>query len=154
MWRQQNEEENMTNTLVVGYDGSESGERALAFAAALAKSQGLSVTVAHVLEWSPYTFLTPQELEERHSRRTEEMARAESMVVSPVLKKLAADGIEAAADIKYGHIADTICQIAKDRGASQVVIGRTGHSKLTSRLFGSVAGTLAQASPVPVTIVP
>ena len=144
----------MTNTIVVGYDGSESAERALEFAAARAKSQGVSVTVAHVLEWSPYTFLTPEELEERHARRTEEMARAESIVVAPVLEKLTGQGIEATADIKYGHIADTVCQIAKDRGASQVVIGRTGHSSLTSRLFGSVAGTLAQASPVPVTIVP
>ena len=144
----------MTNTIVVGYDGSESAERALEFAAARAKSQGVSITVAHVLEWSPYTFLTPEELEERHARRTEEMARAESVVVAPVLKKLADQGVEATADIKYGHIADTVCQIAKDSGASQIVIGRTGHSSLTSRLFGSVAGTLAQASPVPVTIVP
>lgn len=144
----------MTNTIVVGYDGSESAERALEFAAARAKSQGVSVTVAHVLEWSPYTFLTPEELEERHARRTEEMARAESIVVAPVLAKLIDQGIEATADIKYGHIADTVCQIAKDSGASQIVIGRTGHASLTSRLFGSVAGTLAQASPVPVTIVP
>ncbi len=144
----------MTKTIVVGYDGSKSAERALEFAAARAKSQGETVTVAHVLEWSPYTFLTPEELEERHARRTEEMARAESMVIAPVLEKLAAQGVDATADIKYGHIADTICQIASDKDAAQVVIGRTGHSKLASRLFGSVAGTLAQASPVPVTIVP
>ena len=144
----------MTNTIVVGYDGSESAERALEFAAERAKSQGVSVTVAHVLEWSPYTFLTPEELEERHARRTEELKRAESVVVAPVLERLAGQGIEASADIKYGHIADTLCQIATDRGANQVVIGRTGHSSLTSRIFGSVAGTLAQVSPVPVTIVP
>ncbi len=144
----------MTNTIVVGYDGSESAGRALEFAVSRAKSQGVSVTVAHVLEWSPYTFLTPEELEERHARRTEEMARAETIVVAPVLEKLQSQGVEATADIKYGHIADTICQIATDSGASQIVIGRTGHSSLTSRLFGSVAGTLAQASPVPVTIVP
>ena len=126
----------MTNTIVVGYDGSESAERALEFAAERAKSQGVSVTVAHVLEWSPYTFLTPEELEERHARRTEELKRAESVVVAPVLERLAGQGI------------------ATDRGANQVVIGRTGHSSLTSRIFGSVAGTLAQVSPVPVTIVP
>lgn len=144
----------MSNTIVVGYDGSASAERALALATAHAKSQGTSVTVAHVLEWSPYTFLTPEELEERHARRTEEMARAETTVVAPVLEKLASEGVDATAAIKYGHIADTICQIAKDLEASQVVIGRTGHSALATRLFGSVAGTLAQSSPVPVTIVP
>lgn len=144
----------MTETIVVGYDGSDSANRALEFAAARAKSQGASVTIAHVLEWSPYTFLTPQELEERHARRTDELKRAESTVVAPVMEKLTAQGIKATADIKYGHIADTICKIAKDANANQVVIGRTGHSALASRLFGSVAGTLAQASPVPVTIVP
>lgn len=144
----------MTETIVVGYDGSDSAARALEFAAALAKSNGASLTVAHVLEWSPYTFLTPQELEERHARRTEELKRAESSVVAPVLEKLSAEGVTATADIKYGHIAETVCKIAEDCNASQVVIGRTGHSSLTTRIFGSVAGTLAQVAPVPVTIVP
>lgn len=144
----------MTDTIVVGYDGSESANRALEFAKTHAKAQGSSIVVAHVLEWSPYAFLTPEELEERHARRTEELTRAESTVVAPILEKLAAEGISAEADIKYGHIAETVCKIAKDRNASQVVIGRTGHSSLATRLFGSVAGTLAQAAPVPVTIVP
>jgi len=144
----------MTKTIVVGYDGSESADRAIDFATERAKSQGVSVTVAHVLEWSPYSFLTPQEIEERHARRTEELKRAEEMVVAPVLKKLSAAGVETRSEIKYGHIADTICDVAKSANAAQIVIGRTGHSSLTSRLFGSVAGTLAQASPVPVTIVP
>ncbi|NKB27619.1 MAG: universal stress protein [Rhodobacteraceae bacterium] len=144
----------MTKTIVVGYDGSESADRAIDFATERAKSQGVSITVAHVLEWSPYSFLTPQEIEERHARWTEELKRAEEMVVAPVLKKLSAAGVEARSEIKYGHIADTICDVAKSANAAQIVIGRTGHSSLTSRLFGSVAGTLAQASPVPVTIVP
>jgi len=144
----------MTETIVVGYDGSESADRALNFAAVRAKSQGASVTVVHVLEWSPYAFLTPQEIEERHARRTEELSRAKSAVVASALETLSAAGVEASADIKYGHIADTICSIASDSNATQIVIGRTGHSTLSSRLFGSVAGTLAQASPVPVTIVP
>ena len=63
-------------------------------------------------------------------------------------------GVSATSALRYGQVAETLCAIIKDTGASQVVIGRTGHSELASRLFGSVAGTLAQASPVPVTIVP
>ena len=144
----------MTERIIVGYDGSEGAKRALDFAAARAKALGTHVTVAHVLEWSPYTFLTPEELEERHARRTEELKRAESSILAPVLEKLSADGVEADAVLKYGHIAETLCAIAKDAGANQVVVGRTGHSSLALKLFGSVAGSLAQASPVPVTIVP
>ena len=144
----------MSQTIVVGYDASTSGNRALEFALNEAKSKGANVLIAHVLEWSPYSFLTPEELEERHKRRGEELARAEQAVLGPVVEKAKAIGVSADTELRYGHIAETLCAIADEKSASQVVIGRTGHSELASRLFGSVAGTLAQASPVPVTIVP
>ena len=144
----------MSRKIVVGYDGSEGAKSALDFAIELARLQGGEVIIAHILEWSPYSFLTPTELEERHKRRTEELARAESAVLAPVLKQLEGAGVEVTTVLKYGHIAETICAIAKDEAASQIVVGRTGHSALSSRLFGSVAGSLAQAAPVPVTIVP
>lgn len=110
--------------------------------------------VAHVLEWSPYTFLTPTEIEERHARRTEELERAQTAVLEPVLTKLAGTGLEVVSELRYGHIAETLIKIAEEDGVDHLVIGRTGHSKLSSRIFGSVAGSLAQAAPVPVTIVP
>ena len=144
----------MSQTIVVGYDASTSGNRALEFALNEAKSKGANVLIAHVLEWSPYSFLTPEELEERHKRRGEELARAEQAVLGPVVEKAKAIGVAAETELRYGHIAETLCAIADEKSASQIVIGRTGHSELASRLFGSVAGTLAQASPVPVTIVP
>jgi nucleotide-binding universal stress UspA family protein len=144
----------MSHKIVVGYDGSESANAAVDFAVAVAKAQGGSIVIAHVLEWSPYTFLTPTELEERHSRRKEELARAETAVIGPVMDRISGTGVSASTALKYGHIAETLCDIAKDHGADQIVIGRTGHSSLSSRLFGSVAGSLAQAGPVPVTIVP
>ncbi len=144
----------MSEKIVVGYDDSDASKSALAFATTLAKAQGADLIVAHVLEWSPYSFLTPEELEERHVRRREEMSRAEEALLAPVRAELASAGVQAETVIKYGHIADTLAAIIKETGAKQVVIGRTGHSTLSSRLFGSVAGTLAQEATVPVTIVP
>ncbi|PWG16256.1 universal stress protein [Salibaculum griseiflavum] len=144
----------MSHKIVVGYDGSESADAALSFAIGVARAQGGSVVIAHVLEWSPYSFLTPTELEERHMRRSEELERAKSALLDPVVAKLSDSGVEVKTALKYGHIAETLCEVAKDEGADQIVIGRTGHSSLSSRLFGSVAGSLAQAGPVPVTIVP
>jgi nucleotide-binding universal stress UspA family protein len=144
----------MSQKIVVGYDDSSSAKSALEFAAALAKAQGSELIVAHVLEWSPYSFLTPQELEERHKRRKEELERAETALLKPTLEGLRAQGINVSTALRYGHIAETLCAIAQEQGASQIVVGRTGHSALSSRLFGSVAGSLAQAAPVPVTIVP
>ena len=144
----------MTETIVVGHDGSEGADRALEFAVERAKTRGASIIVAHVLEWSPYSFLTPEEIEERHARRSEELKRAETALIAPIMERLSGTGVEASSQIKYGHVADTLCAIVADSDANHVVIGKTGDSTLATRLFGSVAGTLVQASPVPVTIVP
>lgn len=144
----------MSKKIVLGFDNSESAKSALSFAVNIAKAEGADLVVAHVLEWSPYSFLTADELAERHKRRNEELQRAESALLKPVMTQLEGQGVNASSVLRYGHIAETLCAIIKDENATQVVIGRTGHSSLSSRLFGSVAGSLAQASPVPVTIVP
>lgn len=140
--------------IVLGYDDSEAAKSALDFAAGLAKAHGSELVIVHVLEWSPYSFLTPEEIEERHKRRNEELERAETALLGPAKARASAAGATVRTVMKYGHIAETLMKIVKDEGASQIVIGRTGHSSISSRLFGSVAGSLAQASPVPVTIVP
>lgn len=144
----------MSGTLVVGYDGSQTAERALAHAVEVAKKQDARIVLVHVLEWSPYSFLTPEELEERHSRRKEELARAESAVISPVKSRLEAEGLSVETQINYGHTAEILMKVAQDRGASQIVVGRDGHGGFASRFFGSTAATLVQLAPVPCTIVP
>ena len=142
----------MSTKFVVGYDGSPASERALAFATERAKAGGASLVVAYVLEWSPYSFLTPEELEQRHKRRKEELARADEAIIQPVMAKI--EGVSATSEIRYGGIAETISKIAEDTGASQVFIGRQGSTGFADRVFGSTAGKLAQIAPVPCTIVP
>lgn len=144
----------MASVFVAAYDGSSAGRRAVDHAVAQAKSAGASLVLAHVLEWSPYSFLTPEEIAERHKRRAEELKRAETAVMAPLTAELAKSGVSVTTEIKYGHVAETLCDIARDHGASQIFIGRTGQSSIVERLFGSVAGSLAQIAPVPCTIVP
>lgn len=144
----------MSRKIVVGFDGSDAAMRALDFTIAQVRSQGDSILIAHVLEWSPYSFLTPSEVEERHRRRTEELQRAEKAILTPVVGRVEAEGIPVSTVMRYGHIAETLCRIARDEGAAAIVIGRMGHSGFASRVFGSVAASLAQVAPVPVVIVP
>jgi len=110
--------------------------------------------VAYVIEWSPYTFNTPQENEVRHKRREEEIARAESDVIRPLVEELKKAGVAAEGVVRHGHAVEVLSKVAKERGASQIVIGRRGLSKLQALLFGSVASSLVQVSPVPVTVIP
>lgn len=144
----------MTIKFVVGYDGSSASDKAVSFAIEQAKLCSATIVVACVLEWSPYSFLTPTEIEERHKRRNEEMKRAQEAVVDPLIAKIKQSHGEVESVIRYGNIVDVLMSIAKDTEASQVFIGRTGESSFTDRVFGSVAGTLAAHCPVPVTIVP
>lgn len=144
----------MSNVLVVGYDDSPSSRRAVDFALALAKTNQASIVIAHVLEWSPYSFLTQEELAERHTRRKEELVRAEKAVITPIMEEMAQQGVQADSEMRYGSITDTLCDIARERNASQLIVGRMGDEGMVSRIFGSVAAGLAQASPVPCTIIP
>ena len=143
----------MTDTFIVGYDGSESSKRAVNFAAARAKSTGAKLHLVHVLEWSAYSFHTPEELAERHMRREQELDRANA-ILKPAVDDLTKAGHVATCESRHGHVGEILCGIAKDMGAVQVIVGRAGGSGLANRLLGSLAITLVQASPVPVTVVP
>ena len=143
----------MTDIYVVGFDDTDGSRRAIDFAAARAQRCGGTVHIVHVLEWSPYSFHTPEELSERHRRREEELDRANAML-KPVVDKLEASGVSASCEVRHGHAGDILATIAVEKSAAQIVIGRTGNSAFTARLLGGLAITLAQAAPVPVTIVP
>ena len=144
----------MNDVLLVGVDGSDEGARAVAFAADRAKESNSRLIVAYVIEWSPYTFNTPQENEERHKRREEEISRAETQVVHPLVDSLKSSGVDAEGMVRHGHAAEVLSQLASEQKAGQIFVGRRGLSRLQSMLFGSVAGSLVQISPVPVTVIP
>jgi nucleotide-binding universal stress UspA family protein len=144
----------MPTKYVVACDGSSASGRAVKAAVEQAKLTGASLLLVHVLEWSPYSFLTPEELEERHKRRSEELKRAQAALVDPLIASLTSEGVEASAIIRYGHVTQTLAEIAEKEGAAQIFIGRTGQSTLSKMVFGSVAASMAQIAPVPCTIVP
>jgi nucleotide-binding universal stress UspA family protein len=144
----------MADTLLVGVDGSEESARAANFAAARAKEASARLIVAYVIEWSPYTFNTPQENEVRHKRREEEITRAQCDFIEPLVTSLKRDGLNVEGVVRHGHAADVLSQIAREMKANQIFIGRRGVSKLQALLFGSVASTLVQVAPVPVTVIP
>ena len=139
--------------ILVGYDGTEAAQRAAEFAGQRAAAVGCAVHLVFVLEWSPYSFLSTKELEERHQRRTEELSRAEE-TLKPALDALAKLKVPVTSEVRYGHSGELICAIAKEKNASQIILGRKGGSALGARLLGSLPLTLVQASPVPVTVVP
>ena len=145
----------MTVKIVVGVDGEGTGDRALDYAKELAGAIGdCELLVVYVIEWSPYSFNTPEENEQRHKRREEEIASAQASVIEPTLASLKEAGVAAEGVVRHGNVADVLIEIAAQRNAVQIVVGRVGASGLKSLIFGSVTSKLVQVADVPVTVVP
>ena len=88
------------------------------------KRTGRAVLVVPcVLEWSPYSFLTMEEIAERHKLREKEVIRAPEAVVDPVCDKLRADGLNVSSEVpvwRSGRIPGDLA--AKARRAIIVVV--------------------------------
>ena len=144
----------MRNTYLVAVEGSEGSRRAVAHAIERAKASGADLLLVHVIDWSPYSFHTPEELSARHKRREEELTRAKDMILAPIAKMVDDAGIAASTEIRHGKGAETLAAMAKEHDVAQIIAGRSGESGVSSLLFGSTSSKLVQISSVPVLIVP
>jgi len=144
----------MANKILVALDGSDGSKRALSAAAQHARLTNSGLVLAYVIDWSPYSFHTPQELEERHKRRESEIERANDSVLNPEIAALEAEGISVETVVHHGKIAETLLELGDQHGISQIYIGRRGESRMHTMIFGSVSAALVQTSSVPVTVVP
>ncbi|MDQ2755910.1 MAG: universal stress protein [Actinomycetota bacterium] len=142
------------DTVIVGVDASDASRRATEFAATRAAQLGLSLVLVHVIPWSPYSFSTPGENERRGARKKEEIEAASTQVIAPLLELLAERDVEVETVVRHGDPVDLLVYLVGDLSALQVVVGRTGDSRVRQAIFGSIPGHLVQVSPVPVTVVP
>lgn len=144
----------MSSKIIVGHDGSKSGERAIAHAKQQASRIGdCEIVLVYVIEWSPFSFQTAEENEQRHKRREEEIRLAENRILEPAVKGLTDDGFNARGLVRHGDVADLLDAVAKKEGADQIVIARSSESGFAKRLFGSATASLAMHASVPLTIV-
>ncbi|MGB5292589.1 MAG: universal stress protein [Lysobacterales bacterium] len=144
----------MSSVLMVGVDGSDCGNRAVEYAADRARKSGAKIYIAYVIEWSQFTFSTAMENAERHQRREEEIQRAHSEIVDPIVERLSAEGLDVEGLVRHGHVADTLNALAKSKDAVNIILGRQGTSKLKAHVFGSVGSRLVQSAECAVTVVP
>jgi len=138
----------MSSKIVVGVDGSEGSDRAFAAAADVARRDGASVVLCHVVE---------------RIAAKGDMAplRADEPEVKESIEKQAADlreqGIDT--DIRFESIilggpARSLADIADEIGADLIVVGTRGHSALGGVLLGSVTQKLLHLASCPVLCVP
>lgn len=140
-----------TATIVVGVDGSDHAERALAWAveeAKLRQARIRLVTAWHVpvSAYGAPGFLptvTPSLEESTRSVAEEVAAAAEERVRSA--------GVEAETSVCHGQAADTLLEEAA--AADLLVVGSRGHGGFAGLLLGSVSAQCAHHAPCPLVIV-
>lgn len=144
----------MALVILVGTDGSEGAERAIQFAIEQAQNYEAEVEIVHVIEWTPYSFELPEELEVRHKMRESELRSAEEQITGPAVARYKDAGVEIRGTVRHGEVGEVLCELAEAHQVAHIVLGRKGRSKFQELLYGNVVGKMVQIAPVPVTVVP
>jgi nucleotide-binding universal stress UspA family protein len=142
--------ETMVQRIVVGVDGSETGRKALGWAAEEARLRGAVLEVVHA--WHiPYAGGYPYAQGTLDSGTVEEGAQAtldlevdsvdQASLAHPVKRTLSADGAASAL-------------LDASKGADLVVVGSRGRGGFTGLLLGSVGHQVAHHATCPAVVVP
>ncbi len=145
----------MSYDIVVGVDTSDASRRAVELACRLQSSNLVgSMLLVHVVPWSPFSFNTPQENEQRHAKNLAEIKAAEEQVLLPMGQVAQEHGGNAEVMVRHGDPVDVLEEIAKQESARLLIVGRTGDTGIRQRLFGGLPAHLVQSASVPVVVVP
>ncbi|MER7398742.1 universal stress protein [Streptomyces sp. NPDC000151] len=134
--------------VVVGFDGSMSSERALAYAIGMARRSGSGLIIVHVANRLPTTVWAgcePPVFVDVPDHRTEVLGL--ELACADHLSELSWILVE-----RGGDICHELEEVGREYAADAIVVGST-HG-IVGRIFGSVAGRLARRAQRPVIVVP
>jgi nucleotide-binding universal stress UspA family protein len=130
----------MGETIVVGIDGSDDGQRALAWAVEEARKRDAVLEVVHAWELSASDTMSP------------DPAWAASTVLTRSLSEIDADGVEVRPRLIEGRPVPSLVRAAAD--ADLLVVGSRGRSGIAAVILGSVSSACVHYASCPVVVVP
>lgn len=141
------------SAIVVGTDGSDTGRAAEDYAFGLARATGATVVV--VTAWRELTgdFGLPYERLLAPDVADVEREWAEA-VVSAAAARGAEAGVDVATECRHGQAAEAILEVARERGATTIVVGSHGFGRVEGILLGSVSRAVLRHATCPVVVVP
>lgn len=131
--------------ILLAYNGSAEGKRALLECADLAQFYGAETHLLAVASMPPSLFLTegfvPEELLEEEKKRTQQ-------VLDEGIGTLTARGFKAAGHLAVGEPVEEICRLAKGLGVDLIVVGHNQNTSFAARWWkGSVGASLIDYAP-------
>lgn len=139
----------MFHHILIGYDGSANGKKALEYGIDFAMHAGAEITLVTVFHGIPDYLGSPQ-YDQIVARLTGEARQTAEMGA----EQARACGIEEVrVEVLEGSPAECILRVAETRGCDCIVVGSRGRGEMTGLLLGSVSDRLAHHAKVPVLIV-
>ncbi len=142
--------------ILVATDGSEDAARAVGFAAEMAKHYSADLIIANVIGSYEFPGEIFQQMSASQNAWLEESLAAQSARVLKTAREHAqAAGVaKIGLESRRGNPAQTLIEIADDRHADAIVIGKRGQGQLQGLLLGSVSQKLASLARQIVIVVP
>ena len=136
--------------ILLAYNGSKEGKRALFEAADLASFLQAETYLLAVASMPPSLFLTegfvPEELLEEEKKRTQ-------TVLDEGIRTLRDRGFNASGHLAVGEPVEEICRLAKSLGVDLVVLGHNQNTSFAARWWkGSVGASLLDYAPCSILI--
>lgn len=139
----------MYKAIIWSTDGSQNAERALPHVKELARAEGATITIVHVVERI------------EGGGAVGLPRRADEPEVQAQLQKLTAELSEEGFNVSLiirGDVgarpAHEVLEAARETGADLIVVGSRGQGAISGLLLGSVAQRLLHLAPCPVLVVP
>jgi nucleotide-binding universal stress UspA family protein len=142
--------------ILVATDGSEVADRAIDYAAHRAKTDGAELVIVNVVGG----YGLPEKV-------LLSFANDQSIVLKELLESESAQTLTAARDrahkagvgtilleSRIGEVAQTIIEVAREKKAGAIIVGKRGSGRVAGALLGSVSQKLVVLSPLPLTVVP
>ena len=138
--------------MLVGVDGSESSQRAVAWCAEHATALDANVIAVHALEVPVYAWLPDAYAPPVYADTDRENIR--EVLREKWCSQLSAANVPFDANVIQGYPADVIIEAARREQADIVVVGRRGLGSFTKTLLGSTSHHLSHHLDRPLVIVP
>ena len=150
----------MPTTLILGYDGSDCGKRALDHTIELAKHlDDGEVFVVSAFEFSigyvPMGMTdSPLMISAEYDQHVDLVKSACDQQIADAKARLDAAGVAVTGEAREGKPVDVLLEAAWEKKAAAIVVGSHGEGAVSAAFLGSTALKLLHHSDIPVLVVP
>jgi len=144
------------NRILVATDGSEGADRAVDYAARRAKADGADLLIVNVMGGYGLPDKVFLAFTNDQNVLLKELLASQSAATLTTARDHAREaGVSTIVlESRTGEVAQTIIDIAHEKKADAIVVGKRGAGRVAGVLLGSVSQKLVSLSPLPLTVVP